>query len=247
VAFAVEQASSVDSRRHALFQSTLWTQVRLAGEEDAAMSRQALEALCRLYWPPIYAFLQRCGHDSHNAQDLTQGFFAYLLEQELLRKANPRRGRFRSFLLGSLKFFVSNQQAKERALKRGGGICIVPIESDEFADLEPATNITPEHLFERKWALAVIAEAMSRLASEYHRAGLSGQFARLQPYLTGDADEQLPALAAQLGKSAGAARVLIFRVRNRFRKLIRAVIADTVSNVDEVESELQHLEAALRS
>ena len=247
MAFAVEQASSGDSRRHAVFQSTLWSQVRLAGREDAPTSRQALEALCRLYWPPIYAFLRRWGHDSHNAQDLTQGFFAYLFEQELLRKATPNRGRFRSFLLGSLKFFVSNQQARERALKRGGGVVIVPIESEEFADLEPATNVTPECLFERKWALAVIAEAMNRLANEYHRAGLAGQFTQLQPYLTGDTDEQLPALAARLGKSDGAARVLIFRLRNRFRKLIRAVIADTVSDLDEVENELQHLEAALRS
>ena len=245
MAVAVEQASSDETRRHHVFQSTLWTQVRLAGEEGAR-ARQALEALCRLYWPPIYAFLRRCGHDVENAQDLTQGFFVYLFEQELLRKATPTRGRFRSFLLGSLKFFVSNQQAKERALKRGGGFSILPIDSEEFGSLDPGASITPEDLFERKWALAVIGEAMHRLKEEYRRAGLGEEFAQLELHLTGDADERLPALAARLGKSDGATRVLVFRVRNRFRKLIRAVIADTVSDIGEVEMELQQLEAALR-
>ena len=113
-------------------------------------------------------------------------------------------------------------------------------------NFEPATNLSPERLFERKWALAVIGEALGRLETEHRRAGLADEFAVLRPHLTGDADEQLPALAARLGKSDGATRVLVFRLRNRFRKIIRAVIADTVSDVDEVESELQHLEAALR-
>jgi len=205
--------------------------------------------LCRLYWPPIYAFLRCSGHDGQTAKDLTQGFFAYLLESDLLDKADPQRGRFRSFLIGSLKFFVSNLQARERAFKRGGGFKFVSIDAETEDGLwpnEPCTQLSPERLFDRKWALSVLAEAMERLATEYRRGGLSGQFELLQPYLTGDADGHLAELAARLGKSEGAVRVLVFRLRNRFRRLIRAVIADTVSDLDQVEGELQHLEAALR-
>jgi len=221
----------------------------MAGKLDAPDARQAIEALCRMYWPPIHAFLRRCGHPSPDAKDLTQGFFAYLLEESLLQKANPERGRFRSFLLGSLKNFVSNQQARERALKRGGGIDLISIdaESADGRDLnELSTHLSPERLFDRKWALAVIGEAMERLASEYRRAGMAEQFAVLQPYLTGDADDHLSDLAVRLGKTAGATRILVFRLRNRFRRLIRAVIADTVAELDQVENELQELQAALR-
>src|SRR5687768_5971940 len=195
--------SSASSRRDAAFQSTLWSQVRVAGRTNAPHATQALETLCRTYWSPIYAFLRRCGHERQNAKDLTQGFFAYLLEEGLLEKADPNRGRFRSFLLGSLKFFVSNQQAKERALKRGGGICFVAIDAETEDGLlpnEPITHLTPERLFDRRWARLVLAEAMGRLATEYVRGGLSEQFDLLQSHLTGDTDEHLPMLAARLGK-----------------------------------------------
>jgi RNA polymerase sigma-70 factor (ECF subfamily) len=240
---------SASSRHDAAFQSTLWSQVRVAGRGDGTAATQALEKLCRVYWPPIYAFLLRSGHERQNAKDLTQDFFAYLLEEELLRKADPERGRFRSFLLGSLKFFISNQQARERALKRGGGVRFVPLDmqtEDGFLPHEPVTHLTPERLFDRRWALSVLAEAMDRLAAEYRRGGLAGQFELLQPHLTGEAVEHLPALAARLGKSDGAVRVLVCRLRNRFRRLIRAVIADTVTDINQVEHELRHLEEALR-
>jgi RNA polymerase sigma-70 factor (ECF subfamily) len=148
-----------------------------------------------------------------------------------------------------LKHFVSNQQVRDRALKRGGGVRFVTLEvetEDGPAALEPATHQTPERLFDRKWALAVITEAMGRVATEYRRGGLAQQFEVLKPYLTGDTTEHLPVFAARLGKSEGATRVLVFRLRNRFRRLIRAVIADTVINLDQVETELRHLEAVLR-
>ena len=237
------------SSAQGVFRSTLWSQVQVAGRPEMPGATQALEQLCRDYWHPMYAYLRRCGYDAPNAKDLTQGFFAYLLERALLKKADPEQGRFRSFLLGSLKFFVSNQQAKERALKRGGRACFVPIdaESAEGEELvEPATQLTPERLFERKWALTVIDQAMSRLEAEYRRAGIMQEFELIQPYFTGDPDEDLGELARRLGKSAGATRVLMCRARNRFRRLVRAVIADTVSDVEQVESELRHLEAALQ-
>lgn len=244
-----QQASTTESKRDAVFQSTLWSQVRVAGRLDALGSRPALEALCRVYWPAIYAFLRRSGYEREHAKDLTQGFFAYLLERNLLKKADPERGRFRSFLLGSLRFFVANEEAKRRALKRGGGACWVSIDAeagDGCHGKDLSTSLSPERLFDRKWALSVLGEAMSRLAAEYRRAGLAEEFAFLQPHLTGDAEECLSGLAMRLGKTAGATRVLVFRLRNRFRRLIRAVIADTVSDLDQVESELEHLEAALR-
>lgn len=246
---AVQSASSPGSRAGGVFQSTLWTQVRVAGKAETLHAKQALEELCRAYWPPIYVYLRRCGHDPHNAKDLTQGFFLYLLEQQLLQKADPEQGRFRSFLLGSLKLFVSNEQARERAVKRGGRAHFIPLDAEPeegHASYEPSTSLTPERLFERKWALTMIAQAMARLESEYHRAGLAEQFEAIQPYLAGDPDEHLAELGVRLGKNAGATRVLMFRARNRFRRLVRAVIADTVSDVEQVESELRHLEAALR-
>jgi RNA polymerase sigma factor (sigma-70 family) len=238
------QSCPADSTRNAAFQSTLWSQVRVAGRLNTTEGGQALEELCRAYWQPIYAFLRRCGNDPQAAKDFTQGFFVYLMETELLRKANPDRGRFRSFLLGSLKYFVLNQQARERALKRGGNIRLLPIDDPEVGQL--AMNLTPEQAFDRKWALAVLNQTMKRLAAEYARGGMSRQFKLLEGYLLAEADGDLGDLAARLGKSESATRVLVFRLRNRFRKLVRAVIADTVSNIGQVEEELRHLEAALR-
>ena len=238
----LHHAGSDSSRRAGVFQSTLWSQVRLAGRLKGLNTERALEELCRVYWQPIYAFLRRSGHERQNAKDLTQGFFAYLLQQKLLQQADPAKGRFRSFLLGSLKFFVSNEQAKGRALKRGGGIAPVPIDAetqDGLRENELSTNLTPDRIFDRKWALAVLAESMNRLAAEYRRAGMAAQFRLLQPYLTGETGDHLSELARQLGKSDGAVRVLLFRLRNRFRRLVRAVIADTVSDIEQVETELR--------
>lgn len=246
---AVQSSNSPESRADGVFLSTLWSQVRVAARDEMPGAQQALEQLCRDYWQPIYRYLRRWGHEPQNAKDLTQGFFVYLLDRALLQKADPEQGRFRSFLLGSLKFFVSNEQAKERALKRGGRVCFVRIDADAEegeSAVEPSTRLTPERLFERKWALTVIDRAMERLAAEYRRAGMSQEFELIQPFFTGDADESLAELAQRLGKSHGATRVLMCRARNRFRRVIRAVIADTVTDVEQIESELRYLEAALQ-
>lgn len=220
-----------------------------AGQVDAPGSSKALESLCRLYWYPIYVFLRRWGHPRQDASDLTQGFFAYVIELNLLRKADPDKGRFRSFLLGTLKRYVSNQQAKERALKRGGGIQFVSIDEataeGRYAH-EPTTDLSPERLFDRRWALTVLAESMQRLEQEYRRADMRDLFALLQPYLTGEPAASFAQLAGRLNKTEVAARVLVFRLRNRFQKLIRDVIADTVASPDQVECELEHLQGVLR-
>lgn len=242
--------NSSSSRRDAAFQNTLWSQVFAAGQGDGPGSRQALESLCGLYWFPIYAFLRRWGHGGQDARDLTQGFFAYLLKENLLRKADPDKGRFRSFLLGTLRKFVSNQQAREQAIKRGGGACLVSVDEQtaegRYAHEPADPELTPEKLFDRRWALEVIAEAMRRLEAEYRRAGLSAEFVLLQPYLVGEASAGFADLAARMNKTEGTARVVVFRLRNQFRRLVRQVIADTVMDSGQVEGELQALQAALR-
>lgn len=237
------------SRCDSSFQHTLWSQVFAAGQLDDPGSARALELLCRIYWYPIYAFLRRWGHDREEARDLTQGFFTHLLEENLLRKADPGKGRFRSFLLGSLRLFVSNEEAKERALKRGGQREIVSIDVETAEGryaYEPVTHLTPERLFDRRWAMEVIAEAMRHLESEYQRAGLADLFVMLQPYLVGDQNGGFADLGARLQKTEGATRVLVCRLRNRLRKLIRSVIANTVANPAQLDTELQDLQAVLR-
>lgn len=231
------------------FQNTLWGRVLVAGKIDSPQSRQAIAELCRLYWYPIYAFLRRSGHERQQAGDLTQGFFEYLLERNLFGRADPERGRFRSFLIGVLKNFVRGEYDKEKALRRGGGAEIVSID-EEVAEgryvHEPATLVTPEKLMDRRWALEVLEQAMTRLQAEYSRSGMKDVFSQLQPHLTGDGQTSFLELGVRLDRSEGAARVLVFRLRERFRHLIRAVIADTVSDLEQVEIELKHLQAALR-
>ena len=155
----------------------------VAGREYPA-SRKALEELCQSYWFPIYGFLRRWGHDRQDAHDLTQGFFAYLLKQSLLRKADPERGRFRNFLLGVLKNFVSNQQELKDARKRGAQYKIVSIDEQTAEGLyahEPATDGTPDKIFEQRWALKVLEQAMERLREEYSRAGMKAIFEASEP------------------------------------------------------------------
>lgn len=242
--------STVGTKRDVGFEQTLWGQVFAAGAPHGEAARTALESLCRLYWYPLYAFLRRWGHDPQDARDLTQGFFVYLVEHHLLRKADPQKGRFRSFLLGSLRLFLANEQAKQRAAKRGGGTPLVSIDvesADGRYTFEPATHLTPERLFDRHWALEVIAEAMRRLEAAYRQAGLADLLATLHPYLVGDQEGGFVVLAARLHKSEGAARVVVCRLRNQFRHCLRSVIADTVADAAQVDRELQDLQAALRA
>jgi RNA polymerase sigma-70 factor (ECF subfamily) len=169
-----------------------------------------------------------------------------MLQEQLLQKADQERGRFRSFLLGALKFFVSNEQARARSLKRGGGVTFMPMSADPAAEVPLPAHLTPERVFERKWALAVINQAMRRVEKEYRQAGLEDEFAALQPYLTGQPEDHLSDLAARLGKTHGATRVMMFRIRNRFRRLLRDVIAETLADPSQVEQELADLQRALR-
>lgn len=211
-------------------------------------ARNSLEALCRGYWYPIYADIRRRGHGPHDAQDLTQGFFTFALEKRLLAKADPARGRFRSFLLGTVRNFLGNEWQKQRAAKRGGAVPFVSLDAalaeQRFA-IEPMTVEDPESIYERAWAVSVIELALERLTCEQVAGGKAQIFEILRPSLAGAATASCAELAAELGSTEGAMRVAVHRLRQRSRELLRATIAETVEDPREVEGELQHLQRVL--
>ena len=231
------------------FQNTLWSQVYAAGGLDASTSEKALEILCRTYWKPIYFFLLRSGKEHHQAKDLTQGFFAYVLEKGLIQTATREKGRFRSFLLGVLKHFVSNERRRHFAEKRGGRQNFVSLDQemeDAKPRIQPATDRTPDQEFERRWALDVLAQALERLKSEYERAGCLDLYRALHPFLSGENPSSYRVLAEQLGKTEDALRTQVTRFRRRFRDYLRAVIADTLSDLSQLDEELEHFKQVLR-
>jgi len=226
------------------FDTTQWSQVVLARQSDDAEARRALESLCDAYWYPLYAYARRQGLDAEAARDRTQGFFAHLLETDLLRVADPARGRFRSFLLTSFKNFMSHEREKATALKRGGGAVTISLDADDAESrfgLEPVESLTPDVLYERRWALTLMERAMRALEEEADR-GSPERFKRLKSYLTGS-EAQLPYkdAAIELGMSTAAVRVAVHRLRGRYGELLRAEIADTVADPTEVDEELKHL------
>jgi RNA polymerase sigma-70 factor (ECF subfamily) len=233
------------------FATTHWTLILNARGSDAPLAREALEKLCRSYWYPLYAFVRRQGRGPHDAQDLTQEFFARLLEKHYLEEVDRAKGRFRSFLLAALKHFLSNEWDRQRAHKRGGASPHVPIDT-QFAEsrygLEPAHEQTPEKLFERRWALTLLDQVLARLREEFVAAGKTGHFEELKVVLTSD-KRSIPyaELGTRLGLSEGAVKVAVHRLRRRYRELLRAEIAGTVAGPEEVEEEIRHLFAALAS
>jgi RNA polymerase sigma-70 factor (ECF subfamily) len=226
------------------FETTDWTLVRTATGRDQN-SRAALARLCDSYWYPLYAFVRHLGYAPEDAADLVQGFFAVLLEKHYLEDVNPRAGRFRTFLLSSLKHFLANERAKERALKRGGGLQVVSLDSEAAERrwaYEPVGGKTPEDVFERRWARTVMEHALARLRSERTAVGKGVEFDLLTPYLTGE--EPHPAyseVAERLGTSMGAVRVAVHRLRNQFGDLMRHEIRRTVSDPRQVDGEIRHL------
>ena len=231
-----------------IFATTHWSVVLSAGGGDAPEAQGALEKLCQTYWYPLYAFARRRGLAPADAEDVTQGFFAWLLERNWLGKADQQRGRFRSFLLTSFSNFLTNEWNKARAQKRGGGR-IVSLQRDEAETRcarEPAHNITPEQTYEWRWALTLLGRVMDRLGAEYAREGRTQWFETLKPCLLGErAKQPYATLAAQLGMTEGSVKVGVFRLRQRYRQLLREEIAHTVATRGEVEEELRYLFAVL--
>jgi RNA polymerase sigma factor (sigma-70 family) len=231
------------------FYTTHWSLVLTAQEKASPASAEAMELLCRTYWYPLYAYVRRQGHNSHDAQDLTQEFFSRLLEKGYLHAAASEKGRFRTFLLVALQRFLANEWDRARALKRGGGRTHVPLDAAEAESryqTEPADSMTPERIFERRWAVTVLEQTLVRLRAEYERLQRLPEFERLKEFLTAERGT-IPygEVAAALGVSAGAARAAVHRLRKRFRELFREQIAQTVSNPDDLEDELRYVVAAL--
>jgi RNA polymerase sigma factor (sigma-70 family) len=217
-----------------------------AGGEPSPLADEALARLCEAYWYPLYAFLRGRGQGPDDAQDLTQAFFVRVLEKQTLRQADPARGRFRSFLLASLKNFAANQHDREIAKKRGGGSPLLSLEIDTAEgrfQLEPPTNETPERVFDRRWALTLLDRVLAALRDE---ATPPQHFERLAVYLTGEQPQQNYAeTAAALGMSEGAVKVKVHRLRRRFRDLLRQEIAHTVSAIEDIDDEIRHLWSAV--
>jgi len=233
------------------FATTRWTLVATAGETSAPGAADALAQLCESYWYPLYAYVRRWGYPADEAQDLTQEFFARLLEKRYLQQADPARGRFRSFLLASLKHFLSNERDRARAQKRGGGVA--PLSFDvETAEgryrREPPDIETPDRVFERRWALTLLDRVLGSLAEEHHRAGKGPFFERVRDLLTeGRADAPYAEIAVALGTTEGALKVAVHRLRRRYGELLREAIAETVADPADVDDEIRYLFAALQS
>ncbi len=234
-----------DGREQRVFATTHWSIVLAAGDASSPASAGALEQLCRSCWYPVYAFLRRLGHNPTDSQDLTQGFFAFLLERELITKATPEAGRFRSFLLGTLQNWLSNEWRKAAAIKRGAGAKLVEIDAldaEQRYALEPATDETPAARFERSWAEALVGRALDRLGQESAQAGDDRRFQLLKPVLLGQgASATYAELAVQAGMSESAIKVAIHRLRKRFGEILRATLAEGVADPLEVDAELRQL------
>ena|SRR5579872_301842 len=229
------------------FPTTRWTLVVAAGDPRRKEARSALVSLCENYWYPLYAYLRRRGYPADAAQDLTQEFFVRVLEGRYLDRADQEKGRFRSFILTSLKFFVADEGDRYRARKRGGGM-LVPLEfssGEERYQREPAHGETPERIFERHWALSVLNQVVERLRDEFVQRGRPEHFERLKVFLLGQGDAPYAELAREMNTSEGALKVAIHRLRKRYRDLFRQEIADTVADPAEVESELRYLAGVL--
>jgi RNA polymerase sigma-70 factor (ECF subfamily) len=223
--------------------------VLTAGASTRAGSREALERLCRTYWYPLYSYLRRRGCDAHEAEDVAQGFFVTLLQGHALERARPEQGKFRSFLLSCLNHFLADQRDHAQAQKRGGSKKIISLDAEDAETryrLDPAHDLTPERLFDRSWALTVLDNAMARLKAESAEAGRQDLFESLVPYLPA---RRGPAsykdVAAKLGMTEGAVKVAVHRLRDKYRQLVRAQIAQTVSTPEQVDEEIRDLFAAL--
>jgi RNA polymerase sigma factor (sigma-70 family) len=229
---------------HCPFLNTQWSVVLSAADpRNSSAAREALEKLCRAYWLPLYSFVRRQGESPHDAQDLTQAFFARLLEKHYLRSVRPDRGRFRSFLLAALKHFLANERDKARAKKRGGGwlpIAIDTHDAETHYGFEPVEHLTPEKIFERRWATALLARTMMRLRVEYTSQGKVALFDELKATLTENRGS-LPyaGLAARLDLSEAAVKMAVHRLRRRYREALRAEVAETVASADQIEDELR--------
>ena len=227
------------------FRTTQWSLVLSAGHDSTPGAQAALEQLCRTYWYPLYAFLRRSGHQDTDAEDLIQSFFAKLIEQDWLATADPAKGRFRSFLLICLKRFVGGEARKAAAQKRGGRSVIVSLDDADGAQryaTEMAEGLAPDEVYDRRWALTLLEQAWDRLREECQATGRLPLFEHLRAAQDGGTEEpSCAALAASLNLTESALKSALFRLRARYRELLRQEVAQTVSDPTEVDDEIRHL------
>ena len=247
-------ASDVSDRNsepgRAVFATTHWSVVVEAGQSDSPNASQAMAQLCHAYWYPLYAYVRRKGYQAPDAQDLTQEFFARLLARNYVTGADRSRGKFRSYLLGTLEHFLAKEWRRAHAEKRGGGRAAFSLDEMDAENrylLEPAHELTPARIFDRRWATIVLDQAMARLAGECQASGKGDLFESVNPLLSGDpAGVSYAELARSLKVTEGALKVAVHRLRQRYGELVRAEIAHTVADPKEVDQELHYLLAALR-
>jgi RNA polymerase sigma factor (sigma-70 family) len=241
----IDDTSTPATAQRGWFTTTHWTMVLSARDQDSPQAAAALEILCRTYWYPLYAYIRRQGHDEPSAKDLTQGFFVHLLHKNRLDRVQREKGRFRSFLLASLKNFLTDEWDKAQAQKRGGGQVVLSLDDDTAEDryrLEPADNITPEKLFEQRWALTLLDQAKARLKEEYAQAGKDGFYERLRVFEAGDPGAPTYAeVAAEFSLTESAVKSAAHRLRQRYGELVREEVAHTVGSPAETDEELRHL------
>ena len=237
------------SERRPVFVTTHWSVVLSARQRDSPQSAAALETLCRTYWYPLYAYVRRQGHSPPDAQDLTQEFFARLLQKDYLKAAAREKGRFRTFLLVALKRFLANEWDRVRAQKRGGGVLPLSLDTElaeERYRIEPVEGATADRIYERRWALTLLDRTMTRLREEFTGAGKAEEFKRLKACLTAErGDISYAEIAGALGQSEGTVRVAVHRLRKRFREVFREEIAQTVSSVEDIDEEVRYLMGVL--
>lgn len=230
---------------HRAFAETRWSIVAAAREVGAGSAYgRAMGELARTYWPPLYAYLRRNGHSPEDAEDLTQSFFARLIEQNDLRSVDSAKGKFRSFVLVALKHFVSNERDKERAQKRGGGLRTISLsagEAESGYSLDPIDTSTPEQVFNRRWAVTLLNRVVEALQEEYRKRDQLAMFEALHGTLTGEVIAGYATLAGQLAKTEGALQVAAHRMRKRYREMLREEVAQTVSDPSLVDEELRDL------
>lgn len=233
--------------RNAKFHTTRWSVVLAAQGKSSHEATESLEALCQQYWPPLYAFVRLRGYAEHDAQDLTQEFFARMLEKQWLTAADQQRGRFRTFLLMALKRFLANDWDRTQAQKRGGAVKIVNMDTALSISIPDRGQVSEEAVFERQWALTLLDAVMINLRREYEATGRASEFELLKPCLTAErGSTDYSALARSLGIQPASARSSVHRLRQRFRELFRAEVAVTVDNPIDVDAETQAVIAALR-
>ncbi len=227
------------------FATTSWSQVLAVRDGSPNEAQQALAALCEAYWYPLYVFVRRQGIDPEDARDLTQAYFAQLLEKDYLHDVDPSEGRFRAFLKVSCKHFLTKERDKARALKRGGKANTISLAAEEAEGryrFEPVDRLTPEEIFERRWALTVLERVLEKLRQEFSEADKEEEFVRLKGCLTGE-EPRIPyrQVATELGSSEGAVKASVHRLRQRFGRLLREEIVETVAHPGDVDDEVRHL------